>query len=363
MPPPGGTAGDGCSITTSASSTGGGGYIQVDTAGCTGDVTEVSADAGAGFKLIGTLKGDALNYFVANPCSLGGEPKAGDTITFVAQVTTGPDKGKSTRGSLSLQPDTDAPLILVDSTPPDGAFVKPGRKIVVKVEADERASSGVASGIAEIKATGDGGRVLIDKTFNGSKPCSKASRTAIATTTVPDNPPPFVTITVTARDNAGNSRDVLLKYPTTGVWAGMILTNGSAVAHFQTTCPGAMTDGWRVFFDVTVTSKGTANGWGDADVRRPFPSNCYSGTGATEETYHVVGTHDARAFHLAFFLRNLFPNGFDGNQFVLWHQSPTIDIPLKSDNIADGTFHLTADASMITFTLDGDIFLACCSDS
>jgi len=363
VPPPGGAPNDGCSITTNASSAGAGGYLQVDTTGCTGDVTQVSADAGAGLKLIGTLKGDALNFFSANPCSLGGEGKAGDTMTFVAQVTSGPDKGKSTRSSASLQPDGDTPFVLVDSTPPDGAFVKPGRKIVVKIEADDPTSTGVASGIAEIKATGDGGRVLIDKTFGGSHPCSKASRTALATTTVPDNPPPFVSITVTARDNAGHSRDVLLKYPTKGVWAGTILTNGSAVAHFQSTCPGAMTDRWFVSLDVTVTSRGAVAGWGDADVRAPFPANCYSGSGVTEEIYRVTGTHDAHAFHLTFDLVNQFPNGFDGNQFVLWHQTPTIDIPLTSDNIAHGTFHLTADVSMITTTLDGDTFLACCSDS
>jgi hypothetical protein len=180
----------------------------------------LSANPGSGFYAV---HGDWLQV---DPCKLsGGSDLPGAVLTYKTVISgPGPNRGLSAVNYWTLPRRFGGPVLTAGSTPPHGTKVHPGEVIKIHITATEANGGAPESGIQEI-ALGLSPLLTIDKATYGDHPtaCDKSrlTKTLTASYTVPDNPPPIITLIATARDFDNNQAEPLsADFPTADVWTG-----------------------------------------------------------------------------------------------------------------------------------------------
>ena len=122
--------------------------------------------------------------------------------------------------------DKEPPKLHTTSVPPKGTKVKPGDQIKVTMVARDDANRW-QTGIKTIQlvAKSEGGRFIASENFVRAPPGCTAlplERRAVATYTVPSNPPPIVRLAALAEDHVGLMDTDVGEFPTEGDWYGTI---------------------------------------------------------------------------------------------------------------------------------------------
>lgn len=146
------------------------------------------------------------------PCRFpSGSDLPGTTITFVAgfvEGTTGTILGSPF--TVSLGPDTKAPGITANLSPPSGSRVEAGDEIAIDVTAQEiRTGASWQQGVEYLEVTSDAGGTAPDPVSADAPkalPCDQKqwSLAMQGTYTVPEDPPASFKLCAVARDFAGN---------------------------------------------------------------------------------------------------------------------------------------------------------------
>lgn len=161
-------------------------------------------------------------------CNLpGGSDLPGGRLTYKAVID---DPGAATKEYIHryvLPDDQAAPVLTGGSNPPHGTKVRPGQIIKVHITATEPSDLGPQVGIQDIQLLGPGG--LVGSATYGNHPtaCDKSrlAKTLNTTYTVPDNPPPIITLTAIAHDFVNNESATLsADFPTGNEWKGTSTT-------------------------------------------------------------------------------------------------------------------------------------------
>jgi hypothetical protein len=180
----------------------------------------LSANPGSGFYAV---HGDWLQV---DPCKLsGGSDLPGAVLIYKTVISgPGPNQGFSAVDYWTLPRRFGGPVLTAGSNPPHGTRVHPGEVIKVHITATEANGGAPEPGIQEI-ALGLSPLLTIDKATYGDHPtaCDKSrlTKTLTASYTVPDNPPPLITLIATARDFDNNQAEPLsADFPTGDVWTG-----------------------------------------------------------------------------------------------------------------------------------------------
>jgi hypothetical protein len=166
------------------------------------------------------------DWFQVDPCKLsGGSDLPGAVLIYKTVISgPGPNRGLSAVNYWTLPTQFGGPVLTAGSTPPHGTRVHPGEVIKIHITATEANGGAPESGIQEI-ALGLSPLLTIDKATYGDHPtaCDKSrlTKTLTASYTVPDNPPPIITLIATARDFDNNQAEPLsADFPTADVWTG-----------------------------------------------------------------------------------------------------------------------------------------------
>lgn len=214
---------------------------------------------------------DDLNgSFYVDPCSElpGGSDLPGAKLTYeVVVYKPAPTKEFIYHGTL---PDTKAsPLLRGGSTPPHGTEVHAGETIMVHITATEPTDKGPQGGIREIQLLDQDHQVA--KAVYQPVACdtSRLTKTLTATYTVPNNPPPVITLTAYAlADNV--SAPLSASFPTGNTW------EGTSTSHLDTSgCTSTVIE--TIDFvvagngAVSGTSHATANIADSCGTYHPFP--------------------------------------------------------------------------------------------
>jgi hypothetical protein len=164
-----------------------------------------------------------------DPCALpGGSDLPGARLTYKTVIDDDPEATTNEYLHRYLLPDDQAaPLLSGGSTPPHGTKVRPGQIIKVHITAAEPSDLGPQVGIQDIQLLGPEG--LVGSATYGHHPtaCDKSrlTKTLNTTYTVPDNPPPIITLTAIAHDFVNNESATLsADFPTGDEWKGTSTT-------------------------------------------------------------------------------------------------------------------------------------------
>ena len=252
----------------------------------------LSANPGDGFYAV---YGDWLQV---DPCKLsGGSDLPGAVLTYKTVISgPGPNRGLSAVNYWTLPRRFGGPVLTAGSTPPHGTRVHPGEVIKVHITATEANGGAPEPGIQEI-AVGLSPLLTIDKATYGDHPtaCDKSrlTKTLTASYTVPDNPPPIITLIATARDFDNNQAEPLsADFPTGNVWTG----KAHVVSHFtyppaRHECPATEVDDYT--FNLTVGTNGAVQGY---DTKLGKVTSCGPPT-TYSLRFPVSGQLTGTAFH------------------------------------------------------------------
>ncbi|HXW78976.1 MAG TPA: hypothetical protein VEJ84_05730 [Acidimicrobiales bacterium] len=241
------------------------------------------------------LSGDWLHL---DPCRLPGGSDLPGAVLIYKTVISGPspNQGLSAVDYWTLPSPTAGPVLTAGSTPPHGTRVHPGQVIQVHITANEANGDGPQSGIQEI-AVGLSPYLTIDAATYGDHPtaCDKSrlTRTLTTTYTVPDHPPPVITLIAYAHDFEGHqAKELSADFPTTGnTWTG--------TAHIvtQITRPPlcASTDVVDSTFNLVVGATGAVTGTRTWEGRA---TSCGPATTDGPYTFPQFGQVTAGQFHL-----------------------------------------------------------------
>jgi hypothetical protein len=367
-PTPAPAASGGCQlgITGDASST-----VYIDVTSCAGDTVEVSVDVDGHDKVLGTFAAaDALLPYGGNPCiadpTLGFDPVP---IIYTATIVKGSDRGTSASITGTTAAVTTPPpgLVLASSSPQDGAQVVPGQGISMTFQA--KSDVGIQSIIV---TRSPGGGVVADQHFaQGAKPTrcnpNRNLESAIATDTVPADPPPVLSYTTVARDFAGRTTTLTIEFPTETVWVGVAFGPGIGLPTADYCAAN-----WNISpIFVAVSPKKGLSGSADAStpgiVSCPEPVADYAhGRNQGSITLGVRGTYDGTTFRLQFQPGVVTGALGNGSIEVLLRPTPaTVVVSRTGDKQAEGTFDLTeacpgVSATICSWHLTLQISLTCC---
>jgi len=327
-----------------------------DATGCAGDTWVVDAEAGGPVARIGGGTGDGIQVSGVDPCKVAGSDVPGSRFTYSAHVVGGPDTKANATAAVVLGPDTRGPTIAPESTPEPGSVVRTGDQITLTVTVDDsRAADEGVTGIASISVSSPDG-VLDQHTYDARRACDPAGlqRSLYVIYTVPGNPADVITLTIAARDQAGNAENVDVQYLTKAEWIGGGVFNGTSDSHFvydnadygavDSHCDGR----WALQVDILVKGTGPIHGKAIASRISVKCSTSTSGSksgsgstetsvGPTEGTLNVDGDFDGKAFTLDFSPAPLANGYFEGDfdyylNLDLLFYPHTVKLPLKNEN-------------------------------
>lgn len=172
---------------------------------------------------------------------------------------TDPEGAKSDV-QIDYQMDREKPKLDTSSVPRKGTKVKAGDRITVTMVARDNANDW-QTGIKTIQLVADseGGRFIDVQNYLPTPGCHAPpmERRAVATYTVPANPPPIVRLTALAEDFVGLMDTDVGEFPTGEVWKGTIRLQSDARNPQCSAITSTAEYEIRVNGDGTVTGEGT----------------------------------------------------------------------------------------------------------
>jgi hypothetical protein len=303
-----------------------------------------------------------------DPCAIpGGRDLPGTEVRLTG--TVGEEVDEST---VTLAPDTLAPMITATSEPSTFSTVSAGDQIVFEVTAEEVPSGGPwQTGVERIFLREEGGDRFFDESYGEQpQPCAQKSweQTATATYTVPDDPPPIIEIVASSLDFGSGLAVPIPNAPqesrflfyTGEVWTGTMHTEtrvtdipDSTMPDIKYSCEGSLDADLRLI----VAEDGTVSG--EAPYMEPKTVCRGAGVGVSgppeSGTLSVTGTRSATEFRLVLFL----VEGHIASYLPVNVLTEGVPIPITGTARAEREFRVQLPSGPATVTTDFAFELTC----